>query len=47
MIANDAEGVILGCTEVPLLVRPKDRDVVLFDTSTIHATQAVETALLS
>ena len=40
-----AEGVILGCTEIPLLVSGKDMDIPVFDTSRIHATQAVEMAL--
>ena len=42
---NGAQGIILGCTEIGLLVTPKDTDVVLFDTTLIHATQAVEFAL--
>ncbi|MFD2247587.1 aspartate/glutamate racemase family protein [Pontibacter ruber] len=45
LVANGAEGVILGCTEIPLLVRAQDTDVVLFDTTAIHATNAVEMAL--
>ena len=32
-----AQGVILGCTEIGLLVRPEDTDVPLFDTTLIHA----------
>jgi aspartate racemase len=43
--ANGAQGIILGCTEIGLLVTPKDTDAVLFDTTLIHATQAVEFAL--
>jgi len=42
---NGAEGVILGCTEIPLLVKEKDIDIPLFDTTTIHAKAAVEFAL--
>ena len=42
---NGAQGVILGCTEIPLLVRPGDVDVELFDTTAIHATAAVDFAL--
>jgi aspartate racemase len=40
-----AEGVILGCTEIPLLVEQKDYQVTLFDTTAIHARAAVEFAL--
>jgi aspartate racemase len=40
-----AEGVILGCTEIPLLVKDEDVDIPLFDTTTIHAKAAVEFAL--
>jgi aspartate racemase len=40
-----AEGVILGCTEIPLLIRPGDCPVPMFDTTTIHAAAAVEAAL--
>ena len=40
-----AGGVILGCTEIPLLVGPDDVDVTLFDTTAIHATAAVDMAL--
>ena len=40
-----AEGVILGCTEIPLLVKQDDVDVPLFDTMTIHAEAAVRYAL--
>jgi aspartate racemase len=42
---NGAEGVILGCTEIPLLVRQKDVIVKVFDTTTIHAVSAVDFAL--
>ncbi len=42
---NGAEGVILGCTELPLLVKQEDVDVPLFDTTQIHAEYAVEYAL--
>ena len=37
-----AEGVVLGCTEIPLLVRQQDTDVRIFDTSTIHAEKALQ-----
>jgi aspartate racemase len=35
-----AEGVILGCTEIPLLIAQKDVSIPVFDTTTIHATTA-------
>jgi len=40
-----AEGVILGCTEIPLLLKQGDVDVPLFDTTLIHAEAAVNFAL--
>ena len=40
-----AEGIILGCTELPLLIRPGDAPVPLFDTTRLHAEAAVELAL--
>lgn len=40
-----AEGVILGCTEIPSLVSVNDIDVPLFDTTLIHAKAAVNFAL--
>jgi aspartate racemase len=40
-----AEGVILGCTEIPLLIRPGDYPLPLFDTTALHAAAAVEWAL--
>jgi len=45
LTADGAEGIILGCTEIPLLVTPNDTDVRLFDTATIHAEKAVDLAL--
>ena len=47
LITNGAEGIILGCTEISLLVRDEDSQVPLFDTITIHAVAAVEYALQS
>lgn len=35
-----AEGIILGCTEIGLLIKNEDTDVPLFDTAIIHAEQA-------
>jgi len=40
-----AEGVILGCTEIPLLIKASDVNLPVFDTTTIHAEKAVEWAL--
>ena len=40
-----AQGVILGCTEIPLLVRPGDTVLSVFDTTAIHAQKAVDLAL--
>lgn len=40
-----AEGIILGCTEIGLLVGPEDAPVPVFDTTEIHARAAVERAL--
>ncbi|MRR07996.1 MAG: aspartate/glutamate racemase family protein [Deltaproteobacteria bacterium] len=40
-LAKDgAQGMILGCTEIGLLVKPEDTDVVLFDTVELHAKKA-------
>jgi aspartate racemase len=41
-----AEGVILGCTEIPLLIQQKDSPIPIFDTTQIHAEKAVEIALM-
>ena len=40
-----AEGIILGCTEIPLLVKQEDSPVPLLDTAVIHAEAALEYAL--
>ena len=42
---SGAEGVILGCTEIPLLISSADVDIPVFDTTKIHAEKAVEWAL--
>ena len=39
------EAIILGCTEISLLVRPEDTPLKLYDTTAIHAHQAVEKML--
>lgn len=45
LFARGSEAVILGCTEIGLLVRPEDTSVPLFDTCHIHAARAVDIAL--
>jgi len=40
-----AEGVVLGCTEIPLLISETDVNIPTFDSTTIHAEKAVEWAL--
>jgi aspartate racemase len=40
-----AEGIILGCTEIPLLIKQADTDIPLFDSTQIHANYAVDFAL--
>lgn len=45
LIGQGAEGIVLGCTELPLLIRPSDVNVPLFDTTRLHAEAAVNLAL--
>jgi aspartate racemase len=45
LVGRGAEAVILGCTEIMLLIRPSDSPVPVFDTTRIHAEAAVERAL--
>ncbi|WP_414496577.1 aspartate/glutamate racemase family protein [Stenotrophomonas maltophilia] len=45
LVERGAEAIILGCTEIMLLVRPQDSAVPLFDTTTLHALAAVDAAL--
>jgi aspartate racemase len=45
LVEEGAEGIILGCTEIPMLVRQEDSPVPLFNTTRIHAQRAVEIAL--
>lgn len=42
-----AQAVILGCTEISLLVQQTDLDLPLFDTTALHATAAADAALIS
>jgi aspartate racemase len=45
LTGQGAEGIILGCTELPLLIRPADVSVPVFDTTRLHAEAAVNLAL--
>ncbi len=45
LFARGAEGVILGCTEIAMLVKPEDTPVPLYDTTALHAEGAVKKAL--
>jgi aspartate racemase len=47
LVRRGAEAIILGCTELMLLVKPEDSSVPLFDTTRIHAEAAVKRALSS
>jgi aspartate racemase len=40
-----AEGIVLGCTEIPLLVEPQHCDLPLFNTALLHAGKALDFAL--
>jgi aspartate racemase len=43
--SRGAEGVVLGCTEIPLLIKQEDIDFPLFNTTVIHSMAAVDFAL--
>jgi aspartate racemase len=45
MVERGAEGIILGCTEIELLISPDDCPVPAFPTTKIHAQAAVEFAM--
>jgi len=45
LVSAGAGGIVLGCTEIGLLVREEDASVPLFDTARIHAVAAAEAAL--
>lgn len=45
LINNGAEGIILGCTEIPLLIKQEMVTVPVFDTTLIHSNAAIEFAL--
>ena len=46
LVADGAEGVVLGCTEIMLLIGAEDSAVPLFDTTALHAAAAVKLALI-
>jgi aspartate racemase len=45
LAAAGAQGVILGCTEIPILIKQEDCSIPVFDTTALHAKAAVEFAL--
>jgi aspartate racemase len=45
LITKEIQGVILGCTELPLFISPKDAKIPVFDTTELHAKAAVELIL--
>jgi aspartate racemase len=45
LIAEGAEGIVLGCTELGMLLAPGDLEVLTFDTTLLHAEEAVRRAL--
>ena len=45
LVQNGSEGIILGCTEIGLLIKADDSQVPLFDTTRIHAEAAVRMVL--
>lgn len=45
LVARGAEAIVMGCTEIMLLLRPADSPVPLFDTTRLHALAAVDRAV--
>ena len=45
LVAQGAQGIILGCTEISLLIDPRDAPVPTFDTTRLHARSAAERAM--
>jgi aspartate racemase len=45
LVERGADGIIMGCTEIPILLKPEDSAVPLFDTAKLHALAAVDFAL--
>jgi aspartate racemase len=46
LVEQGAQAIILGCTEIGLLITPQDSDVPVFDTTALHAQAAVDWALI-
>jgi aspartate racemase len=44
LVKRGAEGVVLGCTEMPFLIRPEDTPLPLFNTTELHAQKALDYA---
>lgn len=44
LVSKGAQGIILGCTEIGMLLKPSDTDIPLYDTTLIHAQAAVDRA---
>jgi len=45
LVGHGAEGIILGCTEIPMLISQEDFSIPIFDTTKIHSQAIVEYAL--
>lgn len=45
LVDKGAEGIILGCTEIGLLIKQEDSEVPIFDTTVIHAMESVNKAI--
>jgi aspartate racemase len=45
LVSKGAEGIILGCTEIPLLVKKEDLEIQLLDTAIIHSEAALKASL--
>ncbi len=45
LVERGAEAIVLGCTELPLIIKQEDYEIPLFDTTRIHAAAAVDFAL--
>jgi len=44
LVTEGAEGIVLGCTEIPLLIRQEDTEIKVFDTATVHAEKSLQYA---
>ena len=45
LVERGADAIVLGCTEIGLLIGPDDAEVPIFDTTRLHAQRAVDLAL--